>query len=77
MPDLVKAFDTVTRRKVAVPAHFLGPKSPFPNLKKLPSERSSDGKEPATNPDAGKTRRASGSTTNAPAKGAAATDKEK
>lgn len=77
MSDFAKAYDTVTGRKVTVPVHFLGAKSPFPNLKKLPSEQSSAAKKPAAKKAAAKPRRASG-TTNAPAtKGAAATDKEK
>jgi len=76
MPDFVKAYDTVTGRKVVVPAHFLGPASPFPNLKQLPSERDTGGKKTTAKKAAAKTRRPSGKQP-APAQAAAATDKEK
>lgn len=75
MPEFVKAYDTVTGRKVVVPAHFLGERSPFQSLKPLPSERDSDDK-PAVDKAARKPRRASGKP-DAPAQAAAATDKEK
>lgn len=76
MPDFVNAYDPVTKRRVVVPAHFLGDKSPFPQLKQLPSERDSAAKTtPATKKAARKPRRPSGKNT-APA-AAAATDKEK
>lgn len=68
MSELVKAYDTVSGQKVVVPAHFLGERSPFPQLKPLPSERDSAGKKkPRQQP----------STSDAPADAAAATDKEK
>jgi len=67
MSEFVKAYDSITGQKVVVPAHFLAKRSPFPNLKKLPSEQGSAAK---------KSRQPSGEST-AEALAAAATDKEK
>lgn len=72
MPEFVKAYDTVSGQKLVVPAHFLGERSPFPNLKPLPSEA----KDSAPALDAEKPRRSSGKNT-APAVADEATDKEK